>query len=81
MPSNNCWYLDRSSPGIIHADRFTPACAGNTASDCLPVEVFTVHPRVCGEHGVGTICMDGQNGSSPRLRGTLFLKPIDFKEQ
>ena len=47
-----------------------PAYAGNT----LPVlpNPFSPrdHPRVCGEHGEIDVCMAGNMGSSPRMRGT-----------
>ena len=47
-----------------------PAYAGNT----LPVlpNPFSPrdHPRACGEHGEIDVCMAGNMGSSPRMRGT-----------
>ena len=47
-----------------------PAYAGNT----LPVlpNPFSPrdHPHVCGEHGEIDVCMAGNMGSSPRMRGT-----------
>ena len=50
-----------------------PAYAGNT----LPVlpNPFSPrdHPRVCGEHGEIDVCMAGNMGSSPRMRGTPVI--------
>ena len=47
-----------------------PAYAGNT----LPVlpNPFSPrdHPRICGEHGEIDVCMAGNMGSSPHMRGT-----------
>ena len=50
--------------------RFIPACAGNAAGKLLHFCNVAVHPRVCGERGVGR--GDGGHGvgSSPRVRGT-----------
>ena len=59
-----------SGPAYSNCRRFIPACAGNTLSDKVVWDQPTVHPRVCGEHGV---CVTGnllRYGSSPRVRGT-----------
>ena len=34
---------------------------------------MTVHPRVCGEHGLSPSLNPGTGGSSPRVRGTQFI--------
>ena len=52
------------------AQRFIPACAGNTAPLSPRCTALTVHPRVCGEH-LGTLHRHVHvDGSSPRVRGT-----------
>jgi len=57
-----------------HADqdllRFIPAGAGNTASWPTWCRPRTVHPRGCGEHGMGVATSPNIAGSSPRVRGT-----------
>ena len=56
--------------------RFIPACAGNTPwrpASITPPPV-RVHPRVCGEHSRFFDPGLGWDGSSPRVRGTLFAK-------
>ena len=53
--------------------RFIPASAGNTSSGLSSASIFTVHPRVCGEHLRRRNTMTGRFGSSPRLRGTRGL--------
>ncbi len=58
-------------PRQPESGRFIPAGAGNadagpTAPACGPV-----HPRGCGERPVPNNMPDGDNGSSPRVRGTL----------
>ena len=55
-------------------DRFIPAFAGNTGLYTGRVPAASVHPRVCGEHGLGAVAVDQTGGSSPRLRGTLPLR-------
>ena len=50
--------------------RFIPAWAGNTATWRRPPARASVHPRVGGEHLVGTPLVEEPFGSSPRGRGT-----------
>ena len=65
----------RGTPPIClintRAGRFIPACAGNTNPPKTGSGSNPVHPRVCGEHLVGTALRGPVNGSSPRVRGTL----------
>ena len=81
------WFFGRcggSSPrmrgtlaGLRQQDRhrrFIPAYAGNTAWRRNFLLQSSVHPRVCGEHIEMAIQSDGGRGSSPRMRGTLFLE-------
>ena len=51
-------------------DRFIPACAGNTNSISPRSCIWTVHPRVCGEHHDPHMPTATHSGSSPRVRGT-----------
>ena len=57
---------DRDLPGF----RFIPACAGNTGTEHQGPKKETVHPRVCGEHGIRAGSTARALGSSPRVRGT-----------
>ena len=59
-----CWLLRF---GII------PAYAGNTTLLVCPCADGGDHPRVCGEHETYFNQLDGIEGSSPRMRGTLTL--------
>ena len=52
------------------ARRFIPACAGNSSPSSPALRSATVHPRVCGELFSGGGQWDGEDGSSPRVRGT-----------
>ena len=52
------------------ADRFIPACAGNSLSNSPSTSSPSVHPRVCGELPWGKERIDAGAGSSPRVRGT-----------
>ena len=61
--------------------RFIPACAGNAASPHRRWQPGSVHPRVCGERGIGSHGHRPRRGSSPRVRGTLFAYTADLKRQ
>ena len=50
-----------------------PAYAGNTRLPGSCSRGVRDHPRVCGEHGEIDVCMAGNMGSSPRMRGTRRL--------
>ena len=58
---------------IFPVHRFIPACAGNTILSALPTRADTVHPRLCGEHGLRTGLMQPVDGSSPPVRGTRMI--------
>ena len=59
--------------------RFIPASAGNTRAPGPTSRSWSVHPRVCGEHGeIDQVAAD-LDGSSPRLRGTQKDKEVDDK--
>jgi len=55
--------------------RFIPACAGNRSSGVSTPSMRTVHPRVCGEQGGVAVLLGINDGSSPRVRGTVSLMP------
>ncbi len=50
--------------------RFIPACAGNTKAVSPDAFVFTVHPRMRGEHSPEFASAVIDRGSSPHARGT-----------
>ena len=50
--------------------RFIPAHAGNRSKIWSSSTISTVHPRACGEQGVGSTRSTRKSGSSPRMRGT-----------
>ena len=52
------------------ANRFIPACAGNSIYWQTNEDASTVHPRVCGEQADDLTAQAGVAGSSPRVRGT-----------
>ena len=54
-----------------------PAYAGNTRNDMYLMKTQWDHPRVCGEHVVELPNVYLMKGSSPRMRGTLYLIPLD----
>ena len=57
-----------------HVDRIIPAHAGNSAKwICLRV-CRSDHPRACGELSIDVDTSKTFGGSSPRMRGTLFLR-------
>ena len=61
--------------------RFIPACAGNRYQPSESYNSAAVHPRVCGEQHIGTIRIEGNAGSSPRVRGTgCETKPESKRE-
>ena len=51
--------------------RFIPARAGNTALRSAYPGAKPVHPRACGEHTINHPSFRADDGSSPRVRGTL----------
>ena len=57
----------RNARGII------PAYAGSTRTCRYTVTRLRDHPRVCGEHTMCLTDIDQELGSSPRMRGALFL--------
>ena len=57
--------VDDDDNGII------PAYAGNTPLPKAETVDLTDHPRVCGEHDGAEACALFDEGSSPRMRGTL----------
>ena len=74
-----CGELTSRQTDPYRVSRFIPAHAGNSSTIRFPMTAVTVHPRACGElllRGSGGGFVDG---SSPRMRGTLFLETHDSK--
>ena len=57
-------------------NRFIPACAGNSSHGVSAISIISVHPRVCGEQLIAQLFFLTSNGSSPRVRGTALLDPM-----
>ena len=53
--------------------RFIPACAGNRRDTGAALHDLAVHPRVCGEQPPPRLWSRMNRGSSPRVRGTVFV--------
>ena len=58
------------TPQASAVPRFIPACAGNSFSVSIDLDVDPVHPRVCGEQVWSRSSSHVRSGSSPRVRGT-----------
>ena len=58
---------------IIAVKGIIPAYAGNTLPAVTSLSSSRDHPRVCGEHCTVSWPYLVHEGSSPRMRGTLFL--------
>ena len=52
--------------------RITPACAGNREMGGFIEKEEKDHPRVCGEQEVTTKVSTEEQGSPPRVRGTVL---------
>ena len=59
--------------------RVSPACAGNTSASAYITAFTPGQPRMRGEHDDGQWIQDGDDGSAPHARGTLFSKATDSK--
>ena len=57
------------APRRVHPRGFIPACAGKTGPCRAGASRSRVHPRVCGENGRAELFVEGERGSSPRMRG------------
>ena len=55
-------------------DGIIPACAGNTWSATLPAPTVWDHPRMRGEHRLGSPFRPDVPGSSPHARGTRLIE-------
>ena len=56
--------------------RFIPAHAGNSPAQVCVGRITPVHPRACGEQGPMRVRLLPRRGSSPRMRGTVWLEGI-----
>ena len=77
-----CWGSSprmRGTPTSLQAstrnDGIIPAYAGNTSARIAARPVHRDHPRVCGEHTTENGDAMADEGSSPRMRGTLHCPP------
>ena len=64
----------RNAKDHLTGYRFIPAPAGNMGVSLAASSSKTVHPRACGEHKRPSTARHSLPGSSPRLRGTWFLR-------
>ncbi len=69
----------QTARGGNRAGRFIPASAGNTWRGAVAATRRAVHPRVCGEHARRFAAVTVSAGSSPRVRGTLYVDRIAAK--
>jgi len=58
--------------------RFIPARAGNSFFQVLDHCIPPVHPRTCGEQLFRPTSCGDDHGSSPHVRGTVFLLPLHY---
>ena len=56
-----------------------PAYAGNTTVIFSSPREYWDHPRVCGEHSAVPSQQSRTRGSSPRMRGTRFVRWFPFR--
>ena len=63
-----------AEPGAFPGCRIIPADAGNTEAPNPHGYHNPDHPRGCGEHCDGGVAGAGAGGSSPRMRGTLWVQ-------
>ena len=59
-------------PLTVFIHGIIPAYAGNTQNKSIVFVQRRDHPRVCGEHVIGHDLPSLEQGSSPRMRGTLI---------
>ncbi len=59
-------------PPTLQQMGIIPSYAGNTAREDAAPERFEYHPLVCGEHRMLAAVLAVLEGSSPRMRGTLW---------
>ncbi len=69
----------RSHPGT--ARRFTPACAGTTASYSAGVQVSAVHPRMRGDNQLAPCVLLMAYGSPPHARGQLHVHSTELRRR
>ena len=53
--------------------RFNPAYAGNIICDIIILVICKVQPRVCGEYFIKFQFAPSITGSTPRMRGILYI--------
>ena len=73
----------KTAEAVPNERRFIPASAGNSGTGGWRRPMWAVHPRECGEQLIGTEEEDPDDGSSPRVRGTVVgcnhdIDPVRF---
>ena len=63
---------------LAAVQRIIPAPAGNTSASAFTVLSCSDHPRACGEHARAAGYDVPEDGSSPRLRGTLPASKVQI---
>ena len=74
--SPRVWGTHHDNAFNLSIRRFIPTCVGNTISAIPETQVRSVHPHVCGEHGISFSGCSPISGSSPRVWGTLPVWPV-----
>ena len=68
-----------SLSSIVNTRGIIPAYAGNTLAAQSSKSSTGDHPRVCGEHLSAMSFVVFIGGSSPRMRGTLWIRILWFR--
>ena len=61
------------SGGRHRAAGIIPACAGSSDVDAHNLLLEWDHPRVCGEQAASSVFQPIKSGSSPRVRGAVYI--------
>ena len=69
--SPRMWGTRRKAADRRFQTRFIPTHVGNTLEDAGYSMILSVHPHACGEHRIRSRSLDHDDGSSPRMWGTL----------
>ena len=69
--SPRVWGTSACMPCVLNNRRFIPTCVGNIQRVRHIGLLVTVHPHVCGEHTETATDRPVDDGSSPRVWGTL----------
>ena len=72
--SPRVWGTHYSGKVVNNSQRFIPTCVGNALKRQAGNRKKAVHPHVCGERKNCRLILKIQDGSSPRVWGTLCVK-------